>query len=103
MTTGVAILGSTGSIGTQTIALLERFPDRFRVTALAAGRRAAELKLAGFEVSEAFLIYASFENSLSGKVKRKIVDIGRHLFRLGKTMPLNLVLVARKTGEQDTS
>ena len=63
----------------------------------------AELKLAGFEVSESFFIYASFENSLSGKVKRKIVDIGRHLFRLGKTMPLNLVLVARKTGDQDAS
>jgi 1-deoxy-D-xylulose-5-phosphate reductoisomerase len=41
---GVSILGSTGSIGTQTIALLDRFPERFRVTALAAGRRAAELK-----------------------------------------------------------
>ena len=35
----LAILGSTGSIGTQTVALLERFPDRFHVTALAAGRR----------------------------------------------------------------
>ena len=41
---GVAILGSTGSIGTQTIALIERFPERFHVTALAAGRRTAELK-----------------------------------------------------------
>jgi 1-deoxy-D-xylulose-5-phosphate reductoisomerase len=41
---GVSILGSTGSIGTQTVALLERFPDRFQVTALAAGRRAADLK-----------------------------------------------------------
>lgn len=40
---GVAILGSTGSIGTQTLALLENFPDRFRVTALAAGRRAGDL------------------------------------------------------------
>lgn len=41
---GVSILGSTGSIGTQTIALLERFPERFRVVGLAAGRRAADLK-----------------------------------------------------------
>lgn len=41
---GVSILGSTGSIGTTTLALLERFPDRFHVTALAAGRRAAEVK-----------------------------------------------------------
>jgi 1-deoxy-D-xylulose-5-phosphate reductoisomerase len=41
---GVSILGSTGSIGTQTISVLDRFPDRFRVVALAAGRRVAELK-----------------------------------------------------------
>lgn len=41
---GVSILGSTGSIGTQTLALLERFPDRFHVTALAAGRRVREVK-----------------------------------------------------------
>jgi 1-deoxy-D-xylulose-5-phosphate reductoisomerase len=41
---GVSILGSTGSIGTQTISLIERFPDRFHVVALAAGRRAADLK-----------------------------------------------------------
>jgi 1-deoxy-D-xylulose-5-phosphate reductoisomerase len=41
---GVAILGSTGSIGTSTLALIARFEDRFRVVALAAGRRVAELK-----------------------------------------------------------
>jgi 1-deoxy-D-xylulose-5-phosphate reductoisomerase len=41
---GVSILGSTGSIGTTTLALLERFPDRFGVVALAAGRRVADLK-----------------------------------------------------------
>ena len=33
----VALLGSTGSIGTQAIEVLTRVPDRFRVTALAAG------------------------------------------------------------------
>jgi 1-deoxy-D-xylulose-5-phosphate reductoisomerase len=41
---GVAILGSTGSIGTSTLALIARFQDRFRVVGLAAGRRVAELK-----------------------------------------------------------
>jgi 1-deoxy-D-xylulose-5-phosphate reductoisomerase len=34
----LAVLGSTGSIGTQTLDVVRRFPDRFRVTALAAGR-----------------------------------------------------------------
>jgi len=33
---GVAILGSTGSIGTTALRVIERHPDRFRVTALTA-------------------------------------------------------------------
>ena len=41
---GVAILGSTGSIGTSTLGLIARFEDRFRVVSLAAGRRVATLK-----------------------------------------------------------
>lgn len=32
------MLGSTGSIGTQTLAIVEEFPERFRVVALTAGR-----------------------------------------------------------------
>ncbi|MBV9103705.1 MAG: 1-deoxy-D-xylulose-5-phosphate reductoisomerase [Candidatus Eremiobacteraeota bacterium] len=39
----VAILGSTGSIGTQALDVIERHPERFRVVALAAGRRASVL------------------------------------------------------------
>lgn len=34
----LAILGSTGSIGTSTLDVVTRFPDRFEVVALAAGR-----------------------------------------------------------------
>jgi len=34
----LAILGSTGSIGTQTLDVVARFPERFEVVALAAGR-----------------------------------------------------------------
>jgi 1-deoxy-D-xylulose-5-phosphate reductoisomerase len=41
---GVALLGSSGSIGRQAIEVLEAHPDRFRVAALATGRNAAELE-----------------------------------------------------------
>src|SRR6185369_10905389 len=34
----IAILGSTGSIGTSTLSICESFPDRFQPVALAAGR-----------------------------------------------------------------
>jgi 1-deoxy-D-xylulose-5-phosphate reductoisomerase len=33
----VAILGSTGSIGQSTLSIIESYPDRFQITALAAG------------------------------------------------------------------
>jgi 1-deoxy-D-xylulose-5-phosphate reductoisomerase len=39
----VTVLGSTGSVGTQTVELLAREPQRFRVRALVAGRNAALL------------------------------------------------------------
>jgi len=40
---GVAILGSTGSIGLNTLDIIRRHPDRFRVVALAAHSRHADL------------------------------------------------------------
>lgn len=43
MSVGVAILGSTGSIGRSALAVLERHPDRFHVVALTAHRNGEEL------------------------------------------------------------
>ncbi|MDE2482493.1 MAG: 1-deoxy-D-xylulose-5-phosphate reductoisomerase, partial [bacterium] len=40
----LAILGSTGSIGTQALDVVARHPDRFEVVALAAGRNVALLR-----------------------------------------------------------
>src|SRR3989454_12217525 len=36
----IAVLGSTGSVGVQALDLIGRFPERFEVVALAAGRNA---------------------------------------------------------------
>ncbi len=41
--TRIALLGSTGSIGEQTLEVVAAFPERFEVVALAAGRRIARL------------------------------------------------------------
>jgi 1-deoxy-D-xylulose-5-phosphate reductoisomerase len=40
---GLSILGSTGSIGTNALRVVDAFPDRFRVVALAGGRNVARL------------------------------------------------------------
>ena len=39
----LAILGSTGSVGEQALAVVESFPERYRVVALAAGRNLEKL------------------------------------------------------------
>jgi 1-deoxy-D-xylulose-5-phosphate reductoisomerase len=44
MSVGVAVLGSTGSIGCSTLAVLARHPDRFRVVALTAHSNAELLR-----------------------------------------------------------
>jgi len=40
----IALLGSTGSIGTQTLELIQQFPDRFSVCGLVAGRNVSLLQ-----------------------------------------------------------
>jgi 1-deoxy-D-xylulose-5-phosphate reductoisomerase len=44
MTKRIAILGSTGSIGTSTLAVAEQFPDRFTVVAIAGGNNSKLLE-----------------------------------------------------------
>ena len=39
----LGVLGSTGSVGEQTLAVVAEFPERYRVVALAAGRRVEKL------------------------------------------------------------
>ncbi|HQY32185.1 MAG TPA: 1-deoxy-D-xylulose-5-phosphate reductoisomerase, partial [Thermomicrobiales bacterium] len=41
---GIAVLGSTGSVGTQTLDVVRAHPDRFKVVALAAGANCALLQ-----------------------------------------------------------
>ncbi|HLB27814.1 MAG TPA: 1-deoxy-D-xylulose-5-phosphate reductoisomerase, partial [Dehalococcoidales bacterium] len=45
----LAVLGSTGSIGTQTLDVVRAFPDRFKIVALAAGQN---LKLLAQQIAE---------------------------------------------------
>jgi len=39
----ITVLGSTGSVGEQTLAVVAQFPERFRIVALAAGRNIEKL------------------------------------------------------------
>jgi 1-deoxy-D-xylulose-5-phosphate reductoisomerase len=65
-TKGVAVLGSTGSIGRSTLAVLARQRDHFRVVALTGGRNAAALEAQVAEWRPAFTGLAAATNGGAG-------------------------------------
>ena len=64
----LAVLGSTGSIGQQTLEVVRAFPDRFRIVGLAAGKNHALLDKQINEFKPEF-IYYSRDNEPEGKVR----------------------------------
>lgn len=70
---GISILGSTGSIGTNTLRVIERFPDRFRVVGLAGGTRVEDLcrQIAAFEP----LVVSVREPEGAQEIRRRFPDI----------------------------
>ena len=66
----LAILGSTGSIGQSTLSIVEQFPERYAVTALAAGRN----------VDEAFAQVTRWRPKVVSLADEKLADdLGRRL------------------------
>lgn len=61
----ISILGSTGSIGTQALAVVERFNDRFRVVALVANRNIQRLKEQILRFRPAFVVVSDEKNAKS--------------------------------------
>lgn len=58
----------------------------------------SELELAGFDVTATSFVYAYFDNSVWGRTKRFVADIGRRALGMGGIRPLNVVLVASQPG-----
>jgi 1-deoxy-D-xylulose-5-phosphate reductoisomerase len=74
---GVAVLGSTGSIGTSTLNVLRRHRDRFRLVAITAGSNAALLaeQIAEWEPPFAGLVSGAGPGCLLDAALRDDVDI----------------------------
>ncbi len=70
----VAVIGSTGSIGTQTIDVVAGLPDDYRITALAAGSRLAELADQAAAVRPE--IVAVGDESLMAEMNERLVALG---------------------------
>ncbi|MGG4608890.1 1-deoxy-D-xylulose-5-phosphate reductoisomerase [Providencia sp. Me31A] len=66
----LTILGSTGSIGTNTLSVVRQNPEKFQVTALVAGKNVAEMAKQCLEFSPK---YASMADEISAKALRIIL------------------------------
>jgi len=70
----LAILGSTGSIGQSTLSIVEQFPERFAVAALAAGRNVEEAFAQAVRWRPKVVSLASEE--LAGKLATRLREAG---------------------------
>ena len=70
----ISVLGSTGSIGTQTLQIAEEFPDQFRVVALTAGRN-LDLLVTQIKRHEPEVV-ALADPDLLPDLKQRLVDAG---------------------------
>jgi 1-deoxy-D-xylulose-5-phosphate reductoisomerase len=96
---GIAILGSTGSIGQSALAVVDAHPDKLRVIALAAGGNAERFReqVAKYKPSRSALVAETGPDAL--------VDIATHpdadvvLFASAGTAALDAVLAAIEAGK----
>jgi 1-deoxy-D-xylulose-5-phosphate reductoisomerase len=93
---GVAVLGSTGSVGTQTLEVIAHHRDRFRVVALAAGRdvnRLAE-QVARFAPD----LVAVGEAAIAGSLPGRRVQAGPEGLIAAATHPAAEIVVVATSG-----
>ena len=69
----LVILGSTGSIGTQTLEVVREYPEYFEVTALAAGRSVAAMEEQIREFHPAYVVMWTEE--AAAELKTRVADL----------------------------
>jgi 1-deoxy-D-xylulose-5-phosphate reductoisomerase len=81
----LTVLGSTGSVGEQTLAVAEAFPDRYRVVALAAGHNVARLadQVARFRPQIVSVADANGAEELRGRLGAAGVDAASLAIEVG--------------------
>ena len=94
----VTVLGSTGSVGTQTVELLEADPDRFRVRALVAHRRVDLLAEQARKLNAEWAViadpacHAALRDALSGTATK--VAAGRQAVVDAAALPADWTMAA---------
>jgi 1-deoxy-D-xylulose-5-phosphate reductoisomerase len=95
----IAILGSTGSIGVNTLDLVERFPHLFRVCGLVAGRNLQRLAAQARKFAPQWISIQDKENApalkrLLGKCKTEIFWGEEGATRIATAKDVNVVVAA---------
>lgn len=95
----IGILGSTGSIGTQTLDIVRKYPDRLRVTALAAGRNVKLLEEQIREFKPKFAVMWSEEAAADLKNRTADLDIAiacgmEGLLELARLQEMDILVTA---------
>ena len=93
----VTILGSTGSVGEQTLAVAGAFPDRFRVAALAAGSNVDKLceQIERFSPERVSIVEPEAAETLRSRFGDRVaVDAGAAGIEAVATHPAELVVAA---------
>jgi 1-deoxy-D-xylulose-5-phosphate reductoisomerase len=91
----LAILGSTGSIGEQTLAVAAAFPERFRVVSLAAGRRVQRLaeQVERFQPERVSVADAEGADQLRARLGGQLpIGVGQEGLEAVATHPADLVV-----------
>jgi 1-deoxy-D-xylulose-5-phosphate reductoisomerase len=94
---GVALIGSTGSIGRQAVDVLDRHADAFRVVALAAGSNRAELDRQVERLAPAVALIGASDAALVELAIRDDVDVV--VVGTGGMVSLRPVLAALRAGK----
>lgn len=70
----LVLLGATGSIGTQTLEIVDAYPDRLRVTALAAGSNVTKMEEQVRKYHPGFAVM--YDENAAKDLKERVKDLG---------------------------
>ena len=88
----ISILGSTGSIGTQTLQVVKNFSDKFNVLGLAAGENISLLSEQILEFNPDYCFHLAAQSSVIVSVEDPLLDKDYNI-----TQPLKLIELIKKT------
>ena len=90
----IALIGSTGSIGRQTLSVVRRYPEQFKIVSLAAGSNVGEFLSQVEEFKPSGATLASETLSIPQKFEGTEFFFGEDAFKEAITQEVDVVVVA---------